>query len=251
VIGTLSPAAWTTRWYRPTMVGLAAVILAGGAAWFAGQAFGPFGVFWGVDLEKYLAATQRWLDTGSPYLASEVAAPFGFGVWTYLHPPVAMLLFAPFLVLPAALWWVIPLGVTGWCVWSMRPAPWVWPIIAAGLAWPRFHGAVIVGNTDLWVLAGVAAGLWFGWPALVVAVKPSLVILGLAGIRHRSWWAGALVAAALCVPFGWLWWEWLQVILHAPGGLTYSLGSLPFLLVPVVAWIGRTTVTSGTRPGSR
>lgn len=228
------------RWYRPAMVGLSVVILAGGAWWFVGQAFGTFAPYWGVDLTKYLAATQRWLDSGSPYLPSEVAAPFDhFGVWTFLHPPIALLLFAPFLVLPAVLWWAIPLGLTAWAVGSMRPAPWTWPIIAAGLGWPRFQGALIVGNTDLWVLASVALGLCYGWPALLVAAKPSLAFFALAGIRRRSWWVGALVVAAACVPFGWLWPEWARVVMNSPGDLGYSLGSVPALLVPAVAWLGR------------
>src|SRR5215510_5930822 len=67
-----------------------------------------------VDITQYLNATRRWLDTGTPYLPQEVAAPFQFGTETFLHPPISLLLFAPFLVLPIALWWAIPIGVVLW-----------------------------------------------------------------------------------------------------------------------------------------
>ena len=57
---------------------------------------------------------------GTPYLPNEVAAPFQFGYETFLHPPVS-LLFLPFLYLPIALWWAIPIGAVVWSVWSWRP----------------------------------------------------------------------------------------------------------------------------------
>src|SRR4051812_5927626 len=37
-----------------------------------------------IDITQSLAATRRWLDTGTPYLPQEVAAPFQFGVLTFL-----------------------------------------------------------------------------------------------------------------------------------------------------------------------
>ena len=226
------------RWERPVALGLSAVIGGFGLALFWTTLSGG-GLGIGGDLAEYMAATQRWIATGTPYLASEVAGPFDYGPLTFLHPPIALALFAPFLVLPTILWWAIPLTVVAWCVWSWRPALWTWPIIALALAYPRFHGALIVGNTDLWVWAGVAAGLRFGWPALVIVAKPSLVPLLVAGARHRAFWLGAGVVALACLPFGSLWLDWLAVVRHSPGDLSYSLPNLPWLLMPVLASSGR------------
>ena len=47
----------------------------------------------GVDYAGYMAGTERWLATGTPYVASEVAGPFEYGQNTFLHTPVSMLLF--------------------------------------------------------------------------------------------------------------------------------------------------------------
>ena len=193
----------------------------------------------GLDIGHYLDATRRWIETGTPYLANEVAAPFDFAPLTFLHPPVALYLFLPFLVLPLALWWVVPIGVVAWTIVSWRPAAWSWPVIAGALVFSRFHVPLIVGNTDLWIWAAVAGGLRFGWPAALVAIKPSLLPLAVVGARRRSLWIAGLVVAIACLPFGALWLEWLAVVRHSPAPLTYSVVNLPWLLVPLVAWVAR------------
>ena len=147
-----------SHWYRPLAAGLSVLFLAVGAVLFATAANGTFGGYWGVDLSHYLDGTRRWLATGTPYLASEVSAPFQYQPLTFMHPPIALWFSCPFLVLPTPLWWAIPCAVVAWSVWLCRPAPWTWPLLAAALAYPRFHSAFIVGNSDLWVWAGVAAG---------------------------------------------------------------------------------------------
>lgn len=227
------------RWYRPAMVGLSLLGL-GLAAWLLAIELAGGPVDWGLDFRHYLDGARRFLDTGSPYLPSDVAGSFRFSDETFLHPPISLYLFVPFLWLPAVLWWAIPLTVTGWCLWSWRPAPWTWPILALAAAWPRLHGAIAFGNTDMWVLAAVTAGLQFGWPALMIVIKPSLGFLVIAGIRHRSWWLGWIVVALLCVPFTALWGDWVRVVINSPGDLVYSIAPVPYLLAPVVAWVGRT-----------
>lgn len=214
-----------------------------------------FGVFWnqwtnpatwsfnGMDIHGYMAATHRWLDTGTPYVASEVAGPFAYnGAESFLHPPVSLWLFAPFLVLPLQLWWALPIAATVWVVWSWHPAPWSWPLLAAALVWPTTQVALFTGNTDLWILAAVALGLRFGWPALLVVVKPSLIPLVFVGARRRSWWIGAAIVAALCLPFGVLWLDWLHVIQNSPADLGYSGRSYVFVLgIPLIAWLAQVT----------
>lgn len=205
----------------------------------------------GWDFDHYLEATRRWVETGTPYQAAEVAGRFQFGDGTFLHPPISLLLFAPFLVLPGFLYWLIPLGGTVALVAAWQPARWTWPLMALLLNWPRFGGAVVVGNTDLWVVFFIAAGLRFGWPVLLLAIKPSIgpfAIVELAALMRvdalpiRRWVEIALAAALLILvaaPFGSLWLDWLAVIRHSPADPLYSLGAVPWLVVPVIAWYGR------------
>jgi hypothetical protein len=233
------------RWYRPVMFGLSVAVLIAGLLLFLRAVTGAFGGYWGVDITHYLDGARRWLETGTPYLASEVAGPFEYQPQTFMHPPIALLLFVPFLWLPIVLWWLVPLAVTLAIVVACRPAPWTWPLLALAAAYPRFHAALIVGNSDLWVLAGIAAGLVLGWPALVIVVKPTLLFLAAAGVRHRSWWLGWVVVAVMCVPFGTLWSDWIAVVVNSPGDWTYSLHNVPYLLAPLIAWLGRTAMRRG------
>jgi hypothetical protein len=58
----------------------------------------------------------------------------------------------------------------------------------------------------------------------------------------RRWGEIALAAALLILvaaPFGSLWLDWLAVIRHSPADPLYSLGAVPWLAVPVIAWFGR------------
>lgn len=241
-----------TRYGKPIALGITIVLLIT-AAYLATLAYGAFDRvgYVGVDIIHYLDGTRRWLATGSPYVPSEVAGPFVYAPETFLHPPIALPLLLPFTVLPLPLWWIIPVGIVAWFVWACRPAPWTWPVMALMLCSPRFHGAFIVGNSDLWIWAGVAAGLRFGWPALVVVVKPSMFPLVLAGIRHRSWWAGALGLGVISLAFGSLWLEWIAVVRNSPGDWTYSLRNLTWLLLPLVAWIGRRSARVAEHPNAR
>lgn len=246
-LGTLTGHAlvrWESsrRWYRPAMAGLTVAIASVGLTLFVVMLRGRMGEAVGRDFGHYLDGARRWLETGTPYLPGELAAGFQYQALTFLHPPLALLLFTPFLALPAVLWWAVPIGVVAWSIWSWRPAPWMWPLLAMPLLYIPFLVALIVGNTDIWVASGVAAGLRFGWPALVM-VKPSLAPFLLVGTRHRSWWLGLVVLLLAAIPFGSLWLDWLAVVDHAPGDWTYSLHSVPWLLLLVVAW------WSGRRPG--
>jgi hypothetical protein len=226
-----------SRWLGPLAVGLlgAALIV------FLWALLGPYGranLDW--DRAHYLSATARWLDTGTPYLAEEVAASFDYQPDTFLHPPVALLLFLPFRWLPAIVWYAIPISIVVVLVLSWRPARWTWPILAACLAWPRTSGMLIVGNTDLWVAACVALGLRWGWGWALIAVKPSFAPLALLGVRRRDFRIAVAVVGAVSIPFGRLWLDWFSVVVHAPGGILYSVLGLPLVLLSAVAYSGRT-----------
>jgi hypothetical protein len=197
------------------------------------------------DLYAIQAFGQRFMDTGSMYLPSQLAGPFDpqpywlpFDELPSMYPPHAVYLFAPFLVLPAILWWAIPLGVIGYALVKWRPAPWTWPILALLGLNVDAVSSVIAGNTTMWLVAFVAGGLLWGWPALLVTLKPSLLPFALLGIRRRSWWLGAGVMALACLPLIPEFLRYVTVVLNAETSLAYSLGSVPAMLLPVVAYLG-------------
>jgi hypothetical protein len=200
------------------------------------------------DLVHYLLATQRWLDTGTPYVASEVAGHFNYGEFTFLHPPISLLFFAPFLVLPVPLFWIIPLAIFGYLIVSERPARWTWPLMALALAVYPIGSVLWSGNTDIWMWAFFAAGLRWGWPVALMAIKPSIAIAGLIGMRHRSSWVGAAFVGLACLPFGTLWIDWIHVMSNSPGSLLYSAANVVMFTIPVVARIGSTRAPHGQRP---
>jgi hypothetical protein len=99
---------------------------------------------------------------------------------------------------------------------------------------------LIVGNTDLWVAACVALGLRWGWGWALIAVKPSFAPLALLGVRRRDFRIAVAVVGAVSIPFGRLWLDWFSVVVHAPGGILYSVLGLPLVLLSAVAYSGRT-----------
>jgi hypothetical protein len=196
------------------------------------QALGP------SDLVHYLLATHRWLETGTPYVASEVAAPFDYGGLTFLHPPIALPFFALFLVVPIPLFWIVPLTAFTWLVLTERPAPWTWPLMGVALLVYPVGQAIWAGNTDMWAWAFFAAGIRWGWPLALLAIKPSLAIVGFIGIRNRATRRAALIMALACVPFGALWIDWLTVLVHSPGSVLYSAHNAWMFAIPLIARIG-------------
>jgi hypothetical protein len=49
------------------------------------------------------------------------------------------------------------------------------------------------------------------------------------------------VFGLLCLPFGALWSDWVASVLNSRGGgVLYSALEIPILLLPIVAWVGRT-----------
>jgi hypothetical protein len=193
-----------------------------------------------VDYQLYMDAARRWLDGGSFYLPYQLAGPYTVTPGDVLYPPYSLLLFVPFTVLPAILWWVIPVAITAVVIVRHRPSPLTWPVLAMCLWWPTTNVKLLTGNPVLWVVAALAAGTVLAWPSVLVLLKPSLFPFALFGIRQRSWWVtlGALgVASLLFLP---LWPDFMAAIANAsnPNGLAYSISEVPMLLLPLVAWIG-------------
>jgi hypothetical protein len=66
-----------------------------------------------------------------------------------------------------------------------------------------------------------------------------LAFLALVGYRRRSWWAVVVALGLASIPFGFLWIEWIRVVLNSPADADYGLRNLPWVAIPLVAWAGR------------
>jgi hypothetical protein len=199
----------------------------------------------GVDFALYRDVAIRWLAGGPYFEPYQLAGPYEIRAGDVLYPPVGLWLFVPFAIVPAAiaglLWWGIPIGATAWAVARLRPRPEVWPVIALCVAWPTTPLKTWTGNPVIWSVAALALGTLYRWPSVFVLLKPSLAPFALFGANRRSWWIALAVLVALCVPLGSLWIDWLASLGNSRGGgLLYSALELPMLLVPLVAWLGRT-----------
>ena len=182
---------------------------------------------WGNDFEWFVEVAARWQATGDFYRVEQRADSYiaSTGV-SVLYPPIALYLFAPFTVLPAVLWWAIPIGIVGWHVVTSRPAWWAWPIMALLLFAPRSQAMIIWGNTGIWITALVALGLRFAWASPFVLLKPTFLLFAVIGIRQRAWWAGMgvfVLASLVMLP---LWFDYLAAMRNNvgewPPGLVYS-----------------------------
>ena len=87
--------------------------------------------------------------------------------------------------------------------------------------------------------AGIAAGLRWGWPALLLVLKPIFLPLAALGAGRVSWWVGAGMIVLVSLAMLPLWSQYIVAMRSLRIGLDYSLGSLPLLLVPITAWLGR------------
>jgi hypothetical protein len=222
-----APAVWARAVAFGTALGLLVMVVVMGIA--------SRGHDIGIDYQFYRDVGARWLADGTYYLPHQLAGPYEVTLMVdVLYPPAALPLFVPFVWLPAILWWAIPLGILGYVVWSYRPGPWALLAILCLVAWPRTIGAVMFGNTDMWVAAGVAGGLRWGWPIALVALKPVFAPFLLIGIRDWRAWALGLGLLVVSLP---MMGDYLTAMLNVQTSpIAYSIGSLPFALIPLVAW---------------
>ena len=211
----------------------------------------------GVDFRLYHEAATRWLSGGSFYERYQLAGPYDIHAGDILYPPVALWLFVPFALATAPAdslgivgWWLIPLAITAWAIVRLRPRPIVWPLIALCLSNPTTLLKIWTGNPVMWSMAAMALAVVSSsrFFAPFVLLKPSLGPFALFGINRPSWWLGLIVFGGLCLPFGALWGDWLASLLNSRGGgLLYSALEAPFLLLPLVAWLGRDPDRRGPR----
>ena len=200
----------------------------------------------GVDRDLYLTVTRRWLD-GGPYLEPyQLAGPYEIRAGDILYPPVALVLFVPFALagaLGAVLCYAIPLAGTVAAVVWLRPRPVVWPVLALCATNPTTLLKIWTGNPVIWSMLALAiATIGARWRAAApfLLLKPSLAPFALFGANRRSWWLGLALLVAASVPFAAMWGDWVASVLNSRGGgLLYSALEVPMLLLPLVAWFGR------------
>jgi hypothetical protein len=230
------------RWQHTAVLALIAVLvgLLAAEVAIAYAAIARDGDLW-IDYVFYRDVGAGWLRDGSYYLPRQVSGePYDVTLMVdVLYPPHALFLFVPLAFVPAVLWWAVPIGVLAYMIWRWRPAPWAWVAMILLLMWPRANAAFLFGNTDMWMAAAVAAGLTWGWPALALTLKPTFLPLAFIGVRTRGWWIALVVLGAVSLAMIPLWIDYFTAMRTVHLGLDYSLGSVPLLLVPIVAWLGR------------
>jgi hypothetical protein len=195
----------------------------------------------GFDFAIYHDGAARWL-AGGPFYDPAQMAPYEVIAGSVLYPPVALVLFVPFVFLPGVLWWAIPIGIVAWHVCRMRPGLWGWVGISLCLADPQTIQLIQAGNPVMWIAAAFALSFRWPWVGVFVLLKPSLFPFALGGIRTREWWVALGVLALVSLVFLPMWVDWVRVVLNARGplsGLLYSLKDVPMMLIPLIAWWAR------------
>lgn len=204
----------------------------------------------GIDYRQYSDATARWLSGGTFYQPWQLAGPYivperivlDIPVLPVLYPPTTLPLFVVGHLLPAPLWWAIPLGLTAYAISRHRPRPWTWPALTLCVCAGDSVWLVISGNPIMWAMATLAIGTHNRWSSVGVLLKPGVPLLPFAlfGVTTRRWWYAAGAAGLLALLFLPMWPQYLTVLRNASGtDLTYSIGNVPLMLIPLVAWTGR------------
>ena len=203
----------------------------------------------GVDFRLYADAARTWLTTGQFYPAYELAGPYQvLGAGEILYPPIMLWLFVPFTVLPALLWWVLPVGLAWWAVYRMRPAWWGLALIAGLSVTHAVQGPFFWGTPAIWLLPAVAWGLVLGWPAVFVIVKPTLALFILSGVGcPRGLAIGLVLFGLLAVPFGTMWIDWLTAIRNSDLDASYAVTQNALLILPIIAWVSSSRSVSASR----
>jgi hypothetical protein len=194
------------------------------------------------DRVLYANAARDWLAGGGFYEPYQLAGPYDIRSGDILYPPPMLVVFAPLAIVPdplgAVLYYAIPLGITAAVVAWLRPAPIGWPAILFCLWWPTTVVVIAGGNPGSWLMAFMALGCRWRPLSVLVLLKPTLAPFALFGANRRSWWIalGGLALASLA--FLPLWPDFIRASLNARGGggIFYSIGQAPMLLLPLAAW---------------
>jgi hypothetical protein len=239
IAGRLTPSPLVRR----AVVGVSlALLFAVGGLLAAGYIAQADRVPIGLDWIGYRRGVERLVSTGSPYEPFQLAGPFRPEHLDFIHPPSALPLFAPFTLLPTPFdylaWMGVPVVLT--IVLLARTAWWSWPIIAVLGVSANTLITYINGNSSMWLAAAFGWSLYLGWPAGLLALKPSLAPLLLPGFRKRPVAVVALAVApiVLTLPFLHAWSDFVTVLRNAEGiDPTYSLVQWPVFVIVALPWL--------------
>ena len=194
------------------------------------------------DRVLYMNAARDWLGGRGFYESYQLAGPYEIRSGDILYPPPMLLVFAPLAIIPdplgVVLYYAIPLGITAAVVAWLRPAPVGWPAILFCLWWPTTVVVIAGGNPGIWIMAFMALGCWRRPLSVLVFLKPTLAPFAFFGANRRSWWIALAVLALVSLAFLPLWFDFARASLNARGGggIFYSIGQAPMLLLPLAAW---------------
>jgi hypothetical protein len=216
------------------------------------------------DLPQDYASARAWLDGDSPYLPlGTLLVRYGFPpppadvmVGTNPHPPVAVLLTAPYALsdfetaLAAVRWTQLAALALTWAlcfemfrppvpglVWALLGGAFgLWAPVWQGLAWGQPVGLLALGTVGIWALARSEKPFAFGLAlSAVTLVRPftAIHVVLLCGWNARQQ-ARAIAGLAVggLVPFALLGitpWDWYRLASDA-GGYVSGCGSLPGVL---------------------
>jgi hypothetical protein len=198
---------------------------------------GHVSALWLKDYDLYMDATRSWLAGGPFYPEWQTSGAYELRWGAILYPPISLVLFVPFSLLPPLLWVLIPLVVTLAIIGWHRPGPWRLIAIAALLCiYPLELLAYTAGTPTIWIVMFMALATRWPWWSALILIKPTLLPFGMLGIRTRGWWLAFLAITVVTLAMWSLTLTWSLVMIDQQGAdLLYSMVNVPFMLVPLVA----------------
>jgi hypothetical protein len=205
------------------------------------------------DRVLYVNAARDWLAGRGFYESYQLAGPYDIRSGDILYPPPMRLVFAPLAIVPdpigGVLYYAIPLGITAAAVAWLRPSIVGWPAILFCLWWPTTIVVIAGGNPGIWLMAFMALGCLWRPLSVLVFLKPTLAPFGFFGANRRSWWVALAALGVVSLAFLPLWPDFVSASLNARGGggIFYSIGQAPMLLLPLAAWATSTRRSAAPR----
>jgi len=205
------------------------------------------------DRILYANAARDWLAGRGFYESYQLAGQYDIRSGDILYPPPMLIVFAPLAALPdpigGFLYYAIPLGITAAAVVWLRPSIVGWPAILFCVWWPTTIVVIAGGNPGIWIMAFMALGCVWRPLSVLVFLKPTLAPFGFFGASRRSWWIALAGLAVVSLAFLPLWPDFVRASLNARGGggIFYSIGQAPMLLLPLAAWATSTRRSSARR----